>query len=363
LAACSLEGESDPAPVATTVTRLPATSPAPPQAMSLSATASFQPSSTSTIPPPATPAECSHGWTRLVGWDFASVTPGLPNLVRSAPTTSGAVVSQLLPGSIVKALEGPRCADGYVYWKVEHFSIPAGAGWTAEGDLSDYFLEPVDWVTFSGRGVSFIMPGGWGCEAQAAAAGTNEYGHSWPGHIHIIFSAYPAFSEWLPGIYVYPTADLPASFVSPTFGAPLMVRAQVKSLRLGERAVSENGNIHPVFNSRRLYYYEGKTADGIYTVIAVLPVNAPFLPNSYNDPALPAGGIPFTDHYSFDWSAYYGQVQAQLDAAPGAVFTPTLEMLDVLVESILVEGPRNSPFQARIPNDAKKAGDSLPSPG
>jgi hypothetical protein len=32
--------------------------------------------------------------------------------------------------------------DNLVFWKVENANIPGGAGWTAEGDLHDYWLEP-----------------------------------------------------------------------------------------------------------------------------------------------------------------------------------------------------------------------------
>jgi hypothetical protein len=272
--------------------------------------------------------------------EYAAMLPGYANRVRSRPSTVGDILSQLNSGMMFKILEGPVCADGFVYWRVEHASIPGGSGWTAEVDLAEYFVEPVERVECSGLGVSFLMPASWDCEGEIARSGTDEYGHSWPKHTQIYFTFYPAFSEWLPGIYVYPTINLPASFVGPVFGAPLMVRAHVKTLSLGERGVSENGNIHPVFNSRLLYYYEGKASDGKYTVIAVLPVNVPFLPNSYHDPSLPEYGIPFDMvNLSFDWSAYYGKVQAQLESAPETAFTPTLEMLDALVESIIVDEP------------------------
>ncbi len=344
LAACSPKVE----PLATATPTIPAptftpllTQTAPPSATATkprTPTATKQTPPTATVAPPTAPTECAAGWTRLAVGEYATVMPGSSTRVRSRPSTGGKVVSQLDPGMVFKLLEGPTCADGFVFWRVEHASIPGGSGWTAEGDLAEYFVEPVERVDCSGLGVSFLMPASWECEGQIARAGTDEYGHSWPKHIHIIFAAYPAFSEGLPGIYVYPTADLPASFVGPVFGAPLMVRAHVKELSLGERGVSENGNIHPVFNSRLLYYYEGNTADGKHTLIAVLPVNAPFLPNSYDDPSLPVNGIPFDMvNLSFDWSAYYGKVQAQLESAPETAFTPTLEMLDALVESILVK--------------------------
>jgi hypothetical protein len=42
----------------------------------------------------------------------------------------------------MKVIEGPVCADGLIFWKVENNSIPDGTGWTAEGDGAEYWLEP-----------------------------------------------------------------------------------------------------------------------------------------------------------------------------------------------------------------------------
>lgn len=42
----------------------------------------------------------------------------------------------------IEILEGPICADGLVFWKIESESIPGGIGWTAEGDGKEYYLEP-----------------------------------------------------------------------------------------------------------------------------------------------------------------------------------------------------------------------------
>lgn len=54
------------------------------------------------------------------------------------------MLSQIYPGTIVKVTGGPVCADGLVFWQVEHESIPGGAGWTAEGETKgeSFYLEP-----------------------------------------------------------------------------------------------------------------------------------------------------------------------------------------------------------------------------
>ncbi len=84
-------------------------------------------------------------FTRLVPWMQAVVTgaPGdPPNRVRSGPGISNAVIAQIYPQTLVKVVEGPVCADGLVFWKVENAKIPGGSGWTAEGDGIQYWLEP-----------------------------------------------------------------------------------------------------------------------------------------------------------------------------------------------------------------------------
>jgi hypothetical protein len=88
--------------------------------------------------------DCSSGWTRLAGVSQARVTGDTttPNRVRSEPSRAAELVGLLEPGTTVRLLEGPVCAEGLVFWKVQHPSLPGGAGWTAEGDGSEYWLEP-----------------------------------------------------------------------------------------------------------------------------------------------------------------------------------------------------------------------------
>lgn len=89
-------------------------------------------------------ADCTLGWTRLATDSYASVTEknDIPNRVRSGPSRADEIIAQIYPGTSLKVIEGPKCADGLVYWKVEHKSIPGGTGWTAEGDGMEYWLEP-----------------------------------------------------------------------------------------------------------------------------------------------------------------------------------------------------------------------------
>jgi dipeptidyl aminopeptidase/acylaminoacyl peptidase len=89
-------------------------------------------------------SDCTSGGTRLQAGASARVSQDTltPNRVRSGPSTADKVTVLLHPGSVLKLLEGPVCADGLVFWKVENELIPGGVGWTAEGDGQEHWLEP-----------------------------------------------------------------------------------------------------------------------------------------------------------------------------------------------------------------------------
>lgn len=90
--------------------------------------------------------DCTSGWTRLKPDSYAKVSEDRPspNRVREAPHTGAEIIHQAYPGDIIRVLEGPVCANGLVFWKVENARIPGGAGWTAEGDGKEYYLEPIE---------------------------------------------------------------------------------------------------------------------------------------------------------------------------------------------------------------------------
>lgn len=86
---------------------------------------------------------CAGKYTQLLPGVWAQVAPGDPNRVRSAPSKTADIIGQLYPETVAFVIDGPVCADGLVYWKVEHSTITGGAGWTAEGDGKEYWLEPM----------------------------------------------------------------------------------------------------------------------------------------------------------------------------------------------------------------------------
>lgn len=85
---------------------------------------------------------CAGKYTQLLTGVWAQVAPGDPNRVRSGPSKSAEVIGQLYPGTASLVVEGPVCADGLVFWRVENATLPGGSGWTAEGDGKEYWLEP-----------------------------------------------------------------------------------------------------------------------------------------------------------------------------------------------------------------------------
>jgi hypothetical protein len=74
----------------------------------------------------------------------AKVTPGLPNRLRAGPGTNYTTISQIPAGGVFTVLSGPQCGpEGWSYWRVQYGTT---IGWTAEGDGSTYWLEPVSWT-------------------------------------------------------------------------------------------------------------------------------------------------------------------------------------------------------------------------
>ena len=94
---------------------------------------------------PVVREDCTNGWTRLTAGGQAMVMGAPtdpPNRVRAEALIGDNVIGEIFPGTILKVLEGPVCISGLVFWKVQSTVIPGGVGWTAEGDGTEYYLEP-----------------------------------------------------------------------------------------------------------------------------------------------------------------------------------------------------------------------------
>jgi hypothetical protein len=96
---------------------------------------------TSTQIPTSTPIVCSGTLlSRLQVGDTARVTPGPSNNLRDRPTVNGARLTQIPGGARFDVLEGPVCAGGYAWYRIDYNGI---IGWTAEANSSTYWLEPI----------------------------------------------------------------------------------------------------------------------------------------------------------------------------------------------------------------------------
>jgi hypothetical protein len=83
--------------------------------------------------------------TRLRIGTFAYVNPDppVPNNLRREAGKSNSLIGDIQPGAAMKILEGPKCADGWVWWKVRTLETEL-VGWTPEGDQKNYWLIPCE---------------------------------------------------------------------------------------------------------------------------------------------------------------------------------------------------------------------------
>lgn len=62
-----------------------------------------------------------------------------PLNVRAAPGLGSEILLRIAPGGVFFVTDGPACADGYVWYRIEYGEVQ---GWVAEGDASVYYIEP-----------------------------------------------------------------------------------------------------------------------------------------------------------------------------------------------------------------------------
>jgi hypothetical protein len=193
-----------------------------------------------------------------------------------------------------------------------------------------------------------------------------------PGHVQLKLEGYLLQGKsQQPQIYVYPALEYaemrPAAFESihrldhilyapggpvlndllptvPFFNAQQLFASNVQLISFqngqGVRFLTEYAQYAASANNHDLFYhFEGLTRDGKYYIIAILPITAPMLAETSDGGApLPPGGVPypyFADPEA-DIQLYYKSVLDLLNASPSEVFTPTLEQLDQLIQSMKI---------------------------
>jgi hypothetical protein len=107
----------------------------------------------------------------------------------------------------------------------------------------------------------------------------------------------------------------------------------------GVRFLTEYAQSAASVNNHDLFYqFQGFTKDGTYYIVAIFPIAAPMLAETSDAGApLPPGGVPypyFTEGSNADMETYYTSIIDLLNASPSDVFTPRLNQLDLLIQSI-----------------------------
>ena len=80
---------------------------------------------------------------RVDGFAYVEPEPPLPNNVRRDAGKDNPLVGEIEAGGAMRVLEGPKCADGWVWWRVQALETDV-EGWTAEGDPQSYWLVPCE---------------------------------------------------------------------------------------------------------------------------------------------------------------------------------------------------------------------------
>jgi len=193
-----------------------------------------------------------------------------------------------------------------------------------------------------------------------------------PGHTQITLDGYLLQEKFhQPQIFVYPATEYalmyPAAFESihrlnnilyspdspnlneplpavPFFNAAQIFASNVQTISFqggsGVRFVTQYGqNAAPVNNYELFYHFQGLSRNGAYYIIAIFPITAPVLAES-SDPGavLPNGGVPYPDIINTDVGiqSYYASVTVLLNATSPDAFTPSLNQLDALIQSMLI---------------------------
>lgn len=192
-----------------------------------------------------------------------------------------------------------------------------------------------------------------------------------PGHTVIKLEGYLLQGKFhQPQIYVYPAmgyAELfPGAFESmhrlrnvmndpsmtsvdqlpgvPFFNATQVFASNVQPISFqngdGIRFLTEYAQYAaPVNNYELMYHFQGFTDDGEYYVIAVFPITVPILAET-SDPgaALPSGGVAYPDlnDPNADVQGYYATITALLNGTGPDAFSPTINQLDLLIQSLQI---------------------------
>lgn len=218
-----------------------------------------------------------------------------------------------------------------------------------------------------------IASGASGIELPAVTNEDAPYWEKTPGHLLVSLNDYYILQGKFhkPQIYVYPAMPYvelsTAAFESmhrlrnvmnpgttitpdqlpavPFFNAAQLFASNIQVISFqngsGVRFLTEYGQYPaPVNNHELFYHFQGFTNDGEYYIVAIFPITAPVLAETADAGSpLPSGGILypfFADPNAETLQKYYGDVADLLSATPNEAFTPTINQLDALIQSMYV---------------------------
>jgi hypothetical protein len=131
----------------------------------------------------------------------------------------------------------------------------------------------------------------------------------------------------------------------PFFNAQQVFASNIQTMAFqnghGVRSLTEYGQYPaPANNVELFYHFQGLTSDGAFYIIAILPITAQGLGESL-DPtqasAIDGVEYPKLDDTNPDWQGYYGAVINHLNGTLPEAFAPTLNQLDMLIQSVRIE--------------------------
>jgi len=239
-------------------------------------------------------------------------------------------------------------------------------------------LPPTNGMQVFYNPLSLVLPTGLaggisGTDFPRVEGDEHPYWELTPGHTMVALEGYLLQGKFhQPQIYIYPALEdatlFPGAFESmhrlrnamnvpsisisvdqlptvPFFNAAQIFASNIQLISFqngnGIRFLTEYAQYAASVNNHDLFYhFQGFSDDGKYYIIAILPITAPVLADTSDAGApLPPGGIPYpyyAEGPNADMQTYYAFVTDLLNATPSDVFSPTLNQLDALIQSMLI---------------------------
>lgn len=305
---------------------------------------------------------------RLTVGGIGRVTPGNANNMRDSASKTGKLVGKIPAGESFNVLDGPKCADGMNWWQVNYADVQ---GWTVEADSKDYWLLPYNStlnVTTAGDmthvaydNLSFDVDSKLAKDVNAdfetatwqtvdaLAEHVCFYLHNDPPDesrqsnqlCAISTSGMDDAVKSLKNIITdTPTLIVPdgrTQIFTPLAGAAQLMQAKLKYINTKEiqglSFITYYAQDDYLITGDLLQYnFSGLTRDGKYIVFLTYVSDTALLPtlNTYSDQDL-------TDKLSVireNPTRYYKEIIATLNKGKASDFTPNLDTLDAIIQSI-----------------------------